>query len=278
MPTTPIMQIPRTKDAEEFENMCCDVLTKKYDTFVDLYGRLGQNQNGIDSVSQSDIVVQCKNYYKCSYEKLQDQIERDIVSAKNLPFPFKTFIIMTSLDRDKNIQDFILNIDADFEIQIFFWDNIQTELCNDITLLKKYYPSFFLESSESIITNQDKKDLIFNAIGLKSQVENISNYSNYIVGCECDSDDQVYNICACIFHAVSELCRLRNKWCLKLNKNNIIKLINNLEKNIPDFYDGRYDECSKVFTITEFIRYFSDAKNKNKFIEYCDKIIEELDS
>lgn len=74
---------------------------------------------------------------------------------------------MTSLDRDKNIQDLILNIDADFKIQIFFWDDIQTELCNDNTLLKKYYPSFVPESPEPIITNQDKKDLIFSASNLK---------------------------------------------------------------------------------------------------------------
>ncbi len=145
--------------------------------------------------------------------------------------------------------------------------------------MKKYYPLFFLESSESIITNQDKKDLIFNARNLKYQANNIStNYLNYKVAYHRDSDIQLYNICASMFHSILKLSSLEYKCYFQLKRINIIESIDNLVKNMPDFYDGRNDDYSMVFTITEFIRYFSDDKNKNEFIEYCDKIIEELDS
>ena len=43
---------------------------------------------------------------------------------------------------DSLYQNDIINIDADFEVIIFFWDDIQTEICRKTELLKKYYPHF----------------------------------------------------------------------------------------------------------------------------------------
>ena len=70
MPTFPLMQLPKTKSAEEFEAMCADVLADIYNMEFSFYGRKGQKQHGIDLVSSSGyIVAQCKNYYLTSYDK-----------------------------------------------------------------------------------------------------------------------------------------------------------------------------------------------------------------
>ena len=112
MPTVPLTQLPKSRSEEEFESICADVLNMMYNTTFVPYGRHGQKQNGIDlfdsSVQSSHIVAQCKNYYACTYEKLREQIEKDIYSAGNLPFPIHTFIAMTSLDRDVTTQNIIL--------------------------------------------------------------------------------------------------------------------------------------------------------------------------
>lgn len=76
-----------------------------------------------------------------------------------------------------------------------------------------------------------------------------------------------------MLNSILELCWLRYKYYFQLKDNDIIKPINNLVKNMPDFYDGRNDDYSMICTIMNFIEYFSDNKNKNKFIKYCTKII-----
>ena len=125
MPTPSLIQLPKTKSAEEFESMCADVLANIYNMEFSPYGRNGQKQNGIDLVSSSSrIVAQCKNYYLTSYDKLQKQLNEDIISANELPFEIHTFIVMTSLEVDVNIQNYIISKNAQFEIKIMFWIKI----------------------------------------------------------------------------------------------------------------------------------------------------------
>ena len=57
MPTPLLIQLPKTKSAEEFEAMCADVLVDIYNMEFSSYGRKGQKQNGIDLVSSSSRIV-----------------------------------------------------------------------------------------------------------------------------------------------------------------------------------------------------------------------------
>ena len=54
MPTFSTAKLPRSDSAEEFENMCADVLRIKYNCHFKKYGRRGQKQNGIDLVGLSE--------------------------------------------------------------------------------------------------------------------------------------------------------------------------------------------------------------------------------
>lgn len=110
MPTFSTAKLPRSASAEEFENMCADVLHIKYNCHFEKYGRRGQKQNGIDLVGLSEqrscVVVQCKNYSGRMYKKLKTQLEKDIAAAGNLPFDIKEFVVMTALDTDVEVQNY----------------------------------------------------------------------------------------------------------------------------------------------------------------------------
>ncbi len=147
MPTSPLMQIPKSRSPEEFECLCTDILTNIYNKRFTRYGRNGQKQNGIDIYAQSDnknyIVAQCKNYFlSISANNIITQIEKDVEAAKQ-NFQISNFVAMTSLDRDRTVQDSIMNINCTFNIELWFWEDIQEKVCNDIILFRKYYPDFF---------------------------------------------------------------------------------------------------------------------------------------
>ncbi len=139
MPISSEMVLPKTRDASEFEDMICDVCTKKYKREFQRYGRSGQKQNGIDIISDEKemICVQCKNF------KLSIKIVEKIINdAENFTFSFKEFIIATSSPRDNKLQDYVEEINNNkyrFIIKIMFWDEITTIVVSHKKLYKKYY-------------------------------------------------------------------------------------------------------------------------------------------
>ena len=148
MPTPTIMSLPKTKSPEEFEKICRDVLEVKYSQYFELYARKGQNQDGIDIVSEQAfcddgyVVAQCKNYLSEDNKSVfNNKIEGDLKKINKLGFPVSTIIIMTAIDRDKDIQEFVRTTWPDNTPSIMFWDDITELICANNSLLEKYYPS-----------------------------------------------------------------------------------------------------------------------------------------
>lgn len=159
MPTSAIMQIPKTRSEEEFEDICTDVLNKKYNRIFKRYGKKGQKQNGIDiyeeSLSSSLIVAQCKNYInEKSAATFIKKVKEDFCALKKLKFYNRIgkFIVMTSIDRDTNVQSSILEINSNSNINIetLFWEDIQQVVCSNEDLLKKHYPQISGQNSKDI--------------------------------------------------------------------------------------------------------------------------------
>lgn len=278
MPTTTLMQLPRTKSAEEFENICIDVLQTKYNIPFYKYGRLGQAQHGIDLYGTnnegSNIVVQCKNYLTSSYNKLQNQIAKDISSTSKLPFSIDTFIIMTSLSSDINIQNQILEriSESRFKIEIYFWEDIQKVLCENPLLLKKHYPNFF---NNFYISIEDRNELIENAHELMYAVKFFIDNMGYQCAYNQQSDTAVYNMCVTIKKSEYNLHNLYDKLYIQLKSAHLIKPIEYIINNTPEFYDENQDGTgsSMTCTISNFLDYFSDKNKKGKFIKNCQLII-----
>ena len=175
MPTSPLMEIPKSRSAKEFESICKDILEKKYGSRFVKYGRDGQKQNGIDiynkSSSNSYTVAQCKNYFnQSSVNRLIKAIRNDINSLNNLPFykDINKFIVMTSMDRDRKVQDDISSINCGFSIELCFWEYIQEAICSNDDLVKKYYPQFYKSKSNSISIESLIK--VFNASMSKNRI------------------------------------------------------------------------------------------------------------
>lgn len=158
MPTPPLMILPKSESPEEFESLCKDVLIKKYNNQIrfEQYGRKGQGQNGIDiygELSSEYIVAQCKNYFGINATKtLINKIDKDLNMSKKLPFynKVKKFIIMTSMDRDTGIQNYIerKKQEVDFKLEVWFWQDMQKIICQaeNRDLLQQYYPLLYQES------------------------------------------------------------------------------------------------------------------------------------
>lgn len=150
MPAPYLAQLPKSRSAEEFELMCCDVLQKRCGAFFQQYGRNGQKQNGIDLYALSPqsnghyIVAQCKNYFGDSTASaLISKIKADIDAvAQQTILPIQRPYIMTSFNRDVQIQNTIIKQQAScpFQLVVMFWEDIQRDILSDQTLLAKYYP------------------------------------------------------------------------------------------------------------------------------------------
>lgn len=161
MPTSPLMQIPKSRSAEEFELVCTDILTNKNGTRFTPYGRKGQKQNGIDiygKISDNNyIVAQCKNYFnEKSADRLIKKIKEDINALSQLPFynDINKFMVMTSMDIDNKVQNEIEGIKSKFDIEVWFWEHIQVEICDDNNLLKRYYPQIFNFNVKTITVDE----------------------------------------------------------------------------------------------------------------------------
>ena len=115
------------------------------------YGRSGQNQHGIDVISEDGcIVIQCKDHLKNDKEsqnRFLREINRDYIKASSHFPAVRRFVVAAALDRDASLQDALLNWKEERNVteeiikkEILFWDDICEIITQYSELLKKYYP------------------------------------------------------------------------------------------------------------------------------------------
>ena len=182
------------------------------------------------------------------------------------------FIAMTSLSRDSKTILFIEKIKALFKIEIVFWEDIQTVVCGNPALVQKYYPDFF----NGLIPVGEQNLLISTAFTLKKIAEGFNqNYKDYRVAYQYNDDVAIYNQCVEMAISVSELYRLHDLWYVQLKNKKIIKPIEKLIESMPAFHDENNDGSggSMVYTITNFLTFFSDDERVGQSMGRCDKII-----
>lgn len=272
MPTSALMQLPKSKSAEEFESLCVDILPYLEDNKFHRYGRNGQPQNGIDlSSDDNSIVVQCKNYF--NPKNFVKQIEADYSEAL-IKFEFKKFIAMTALDRDVKIQNEVLQIDS--TIKIYFWEDIQKIICENTNILRTYYPSIYPPKNSISPKRLNKMIRDLNLL-----IENANtiheDFYGYKPAYDCNNDCILYNICNMMFGASCKLQKKLYKSFIQLNReNNLGIIIEEIIRSLPDFHDARYDDCEMLCTITDFLLYFRDEDKFQNYVDNCSKAKELL--
>lgn len=146
---SPIQYIlPKTEDSKEFEKMVAECASIRWQQQFFLYGRRGQKQHGIDIFSEKwDIVIQCKNYMNnMSIEQFITNVKRDYETAVNRFTKIRKFVIATALNRDAKLQDAVRDIStknnsqAEINITILFWEDIQETISSNQNLIDMFYP------------------------------------------------------------------------------------------------------------------------------------------
>lgn len=153
MPLPEEIIIPKTTDANEFEDMVCDVSKVLYKREFQKYGRKGQKQSGVDIISTDSeelIAIQCKNY-----KITPNDICKMIKDTNGFQGAISELIIATSTDRDTKVQDCIRELNQNgefgFHVSIMFWDEIECTISQKETLLATYYPTINKDSIEWLI-------------------------------------------------------------------------------------------------------------------------------
>lgn len=162
MPAPLQYALNKTTNSREFEYMAKDYAEKIWAKKFSHYGRNGQNQHGIDILSDDgSIAIQCKNYLKSDKEsqnRFLQNIHKDYKRASSYFPGVKQFVIVTALDRETSLQDAVLKWEeeqnaADEKVgkEILFWDDICEVITQYPELLKKYYPGLMLPVNTSTL-------------------------------------------------------------------------------------------------------------------------------
>lgn len=152
MPSLTTSEFPKPRDDKEFEEMTRDLFAAHWrDDNTQIYGRSGQEQNGVDVYGQPNCAglyygIQCK--LRSQGFLTQSDIENEIKKARAFKHKLDTYIFVTTASRNKTTQDLIDQLSTSeqkqggFKIQIRFWEDFCSLLAEHPRLIDKYYKSW----------------------------------------------------------------------------------------------------------------------------------------
>lgn len=134
---------------QDFQVFIKDIFNEKYHGFK-VYGSNGQEQNGVDVIGKygNNIVgVQCK---KLSGKLSLAIIKKEVAKAETFTPKLTKYIIATTDKKDAKIQQSILELNLErekrglFQIDIWYWDEIEDEINGNLNILVKYYDDIMI--------------------------------------------------------------------------------------------------------------------------------------
>lgn len=282
MPLSTEYVLHKTKDANEFEDMVCDVCIKRFGRDFQRYGRNGQKQLGVDIISVDSkelICVQCKNYVI-----IKNDIRTIIDKVMQFNNPISKFIIATSSSRDANLQNYIIEMcqeyNINFDVGIMFWEEISSIVSEHEELLLKYYPKSNKNSIEWLVSEfnrlmnkydifrlvqidpvvgmpeyyVDQYELFYDELGEKLiQVNTLQNHSKYVVINSFRDEIQAYFCCLYLklFPTNNNMFTMQNIFDLRDINNEgskIRKEIYDYKRELDKLY-GQINESCSMFSV-----------------------------
>lgn len=154
MPSPTTTKLPRPKSWDEFEDICSDVLQRKWqDAYVARNGRGGQHQSGVDiygrplhlgSGPNSPYAgAQCKNTDELTLRSIKEEVEKALKFRPEL----REYLILTTVGRDAHLQEAIRLENWPFRVEVLFWEDISLLLSGHADLLKKHFPAWVTETT-----------------------------------------------------------------------------------------------------------------------------------
>ena len=151
---------PRLSDDKEFENLIADYysnIASAKSGMVNLYGRNGQKQYGIDITIQFPgelWCIQCKNQLTMSVKDVAEVIAKCTFYEKH---KFQKLIIATASSNDSHINDYIVDVNSEkkipYSIEYLPWEKI----CDFIETLPSICQKYF----EKLNPNDMLRDIFF---------------------------------------------------------------------------------------------------------------------
>jgi hypothetical protein len=153
------INLPRLIDDDEFESLLRDICALDWgDPDTKQFGRKGQKQFGVDVYGRPNDFqsvyrgVQCK--LRTTDKQLSlNELEQEVVDARNFPHRLDKLIIATDGPRDTNTQILVDTIsdqeveNSGFRVVIWFWEDITERLAAYPRLILKYYSRLFEDLS-----------------------------------------------------------------------------------------------------------------------------------
>lgn len=141
------------KNWQDFEDICHKLWREIWnDNNAQKNGRNGQSQNGIDifglpKYTEKYHGVQCKDKDGGLCSKLtKKELEVEAKKAINFKPQIESFTLATTSSRDVNIQKYCRILTNQkkfpFTVNVWFWDDIENEICYRGKIIEHYYPEF----------------------------------------------------------------------------------------------------------------------------------------
>lgn len=273
MPTKDLMKLPKTSSPEEFESICRDVIEKMYNCKFQKYGRKGQKQRGIDLIStdyDKTIAVQCKNYSNTRKKEFLKTINNDIHEVEKIE-SIDILIIMTAINTDKDIQDFITSIMSSFKIIVVFWDEIEDVVLENKKIMTNYYPDYV---KPNFIKLKHINKAISSIERLEDSAKMIYKTRDRYKGDNYEQDVQIYNLAVTIMNSSYDLATFKDKWSMQLDGIGAKIIICSLIDELPEFYNEESDiiGSSLLVTVVEFRKTYCNEDYYKKFNKQCNKL------
>ncbi len=155
VPTITEMELPKPKNWQEFERMARDAMAQCWQsTDLQMHGRSGQAQNGVDIYGADDIGrrvgIQCKRCEETPSVKL---IQDEIANAEKFPSTLSTLYIATTADYDAPLQSSVRILSDErvavrkFAVSVLFWGDIVRGLTLNGKILSLHYPNLVLPAN-----------------------------------------------------------------------------------------------------------------------------------
>jgi predicted GNAT superfamily acetyltransferase len=178
------LYFPVPHDWQAFERLVQSIAEFRYpDGSVQLYGRQGQSQGGIDvlvDLHGTSIGIQCKHYVaglKWAALTKECDTAQEHFSAANSRQGLTTFIAATTAQRDTALQDKLVKLNASstytFQVRVWFWEDINDVLNRSVVAAARYHQSIMRALLPAIV--DDHKSVLAQAFGRHAFVDGFAD-------------------------------------------------------------------------------------------------------
>lgn len=262
-------RLPIPKNWQDFESICHRLWQDIWvNTNAKKHGRQGQSQWGVDIYgkpifSSNYHGVQCKDKDgRLGSQLTQNDLESEAIKANDFKPLLESFTMATTSPRDQKIQEFYRELNENkqfpFEVNVWSWDDIETEIAYRPAILEHFYPKLlgFYETNNRLKLNRfstkDHLDAFFSRPGLEESFS--KQFKSYLRPLIHELAENVYE------HGKG------SEFQIEVEQQKIILKDNGLEFNPlkdlnPDFVSSSGNVGS--FVMSTFLKRFSEKMNCN---------------